>query len=381
MKKCIFFSVAVLLGVVLAQSGILYAGEETPAESQSVKLLPAFHPGSAAWPDNHGVHINAHGGGVLFHDGIYYWFGEHKIAGRRGNSAQVGVHCYSSKDLYNWKDEGIALAVSDDRNSEIVRGCIIERPKVVYNQKTGKFVMWFHLELRGQGYRAARTGVAVSDSPTGPFVYHRSHRPNADTEPVNGLSGLEMPDGNDYFSRDMKPGQMARDMTVFVDDDGTAYHIHASEENYTLHISELTGDYLDFTGKFARVMPGGHNEAPAICKYDGKYYLIGSGCTGWAPNAARSMTADHIFGPWKNLGNPCRGVNPHNDAGPELTFGGQSTYILPVKSKKDAFIAMFDVWAPHNPIDGRYIWLPVQFEDGKIVIEWRDKWDLDVFDE
>ena len=30
------------------------------------------------WKDNTGVHINAHGGGVLFHNGRYYWFGEYK---------------------------------------------------------------------------------------------------------------------------------------------------------------------------------------------------------------------------------------------------------------------------------------------------------------
>lgn len=385
MIKSIKFIVVSLLLMILFYTGIVQSADDDPAAlvavvSESAKPLSSFEPGAPSWPDTNGVHINAHGGGVLFHDGVYYWFGEHKIQGRRGNSAQVGVHCYSSGDLYNWKDEGVALAVSEDRESEIVRSCVIERPKVIYNEKTKKFVMWFHLERRGQGYRAARTGLAVSDTPTGPYQYRGSFRPNAGLEPVNGLSGLEMPDGRDYFTRDMEAGQMSRDMTLFVDDDGKAYHIHAAEENYTLHISELTDDYLDFTDKFARVMPGGHNEAPAICKHDGKYYMITSGCTGWAPNAARSAVADNILGPWKSLGNPCRGVNPHNELGPELTFGGQSTYILPVQGKEDAFIAMFDVWTPRNPIDGRYIWLPVTFEDGKIIVEWKDKWDLSVFE-
>lgn len=73
---------------------------------------------------------------------------------------------------------------------------------------------------------------------------------------------------------------MSRDMTLFVDDDGKAYHIHAAEENYTLHISELSDDYTDFTDRWIRVFPGGHNEAPAIFKYKGRYYVITSGCTG-----------------------------------------------------------------------------------------------------
>ena len=73
----------------------------------------SFRPGEL-WPDDKGVHINAHGGGILDHEGRYYWFGEHKIAGEAGNTAQVGVHCYSSTDLYNWKDEGIVLPVVKD---------------------------------------------------------------------------------------------------------------------------------------------------------------------------------------------------------------------------------------------------------------------------
>ena len=104
--------------------------------SESVSAAPASFKPSAIWQDDQGVHINAHGGGVIFHEGSYYWFGEHKAAGRAGNRAQVGVHVYSSKDLTNWKDEGIALEVSDDPQSDIAKGSIIERPKVIYNAKT-----------------------------------------------------------------------------------------------------------------------------------------------------------------------------------------------------------------------------------------------------
>lgn len=86
----------------------------------------SFTPGEI-WPDNNGVHINAHGGGMLFHEGTYYWYGEHKIAGGAGNLAQVGVGMYSSKDLYQWKNEGIALPVSEDPQSDIAKGCVIER--------------------------------------------------------------------------------------------------------------------------------------------------------------------------------------------------------------------------------------------------------------
>ena len=118
------------------------------------------------WPDTEGRHINAHGGGVLLHNGTYYWFGEHKD--ERTSAAMVGVTCYSSTDLVNWKNEGVALCVSSEKGADLERGCIIERPKVIYNAATKKFVMWFHLELRHHGYDAARFGVAVSDKPEGP---------------------------------------------------------------------------------------------------------------------------------------------------------------------------------------------------------------------
>jgi len=355
-------------------SAVLLLTAMVSADEQS--LRNEFVP-DAVWPDHNGVHINAHGGGILDHDGVYYWFGEHKIAGRRGNSAQVGVHCYSSKDLYNWTDEGIALAVSEDPQSEITRGCIIERPKVIYNAKTRRFVMWFHLELKGRGYEAARTAVAVADGPTGPFTYLQSYRPNAGVWPVNVTQDDKRQGERNYLARDFETGQMARDMALFVDDDGKAWHIHAAEENYTLHISELTDDYLSFTGVYSRVMPFGHNEAPAICRRNGTYYMITSGCTGWAPNEARSMSAPTILGPWTQIGNPAVGTNPLNGLGPEKTWGAQSTFILPVRGKPGAFIAMFDVWTPRNPIDGRYIWLPVTFEDGRILVTWHDRWHLE----
>ena len=103
------------------------------------------------WRDTSGHVINAHGGGVMHYDGTYWWYGEHKVYGEAGNAAWVGVHAYSSKNLVDWEDRGIALKVSQDPESEIVAGCIIERPKVVRNAKTGNDVMFFHLELKGKG--------------------------------------------------------------------------------------------------------------------------------------------------------------------------------------------------------------------------------------
>lgn len=332
-----------------------------------------FRPG-ALWPDDKGVHINAHGGGILEDHGVYYWFGEHKVSGEAGNRAQVGVHVYSSRNLTDWHDEGIALAVSNDPASDIVKGAIIERPKVVRNARSlgGKYVMWFHLELKGHRYDAARAGVAVADKVTGPYVYQGSFRPDAGAWPVD-VTAADKDPATSFLARDHAGGQMARDMTLFVDDDGTAYDIYASEENHTMHISRLTDDYLRSAGQYARMMPNGDDEAPAIFKHGGKYYLVTSGLTGWAPNAAKSYVADHMFGPWKPLGNPVRGTPEQQ----KITFGGQSTYALTLRRNGcTRHILMFDIWRKHDAIDGRYVWLPVEWEGGKPVVRWRDSWTL-----
>jgi beta-xylosidase len=285
---------------------------------------------------------------MLFDQGRYWWFGEHKVEGKKGNNAWVGVHCYSSADLYNWKDEGIALKVSEDSASDITAGCILERPKVIFNRQSGKYVMWFHLELKGQGYKAARSGVAVADRVAGPYSLVESMRPN---------------------------GEMARDMTLFVDDDGKAYHFYASEDNATMVISELSGDYLKPSGRFVKILNGRFREAPAVCKHRGKYYLITSDCTGWAPNAAGVAVAESIWGPWKESGNPCQGAVSETG----LTFRSQSTFIQPVVGRPGAFILMADRWNPGNAIDGRYVWLPIMWENDMPAIRWMHEWNLDVF--
>ena len=342
------------------------------------------------WTDTEGNHINAHGGGIIFYNDTYYWFGEYRLPRGEKDRSRYGVSCYSSKDLINWKNEGIALLVINDTASLLKPGCVIERPKVIYNKKTGKFVMWFHHELKGQGYKAAMTGVAVSENITGPYKYIHSLRPNAGIWPVNfpeefkksrdGETNLKswsdewkmaVKEGL-FVRRDFAGGQMARDMTIFVDKDGKAYHVHSSEENMTLHFSELTDDYLDFTGRYYRVLPGDSNEAPAVFFAKGNYYMITSGTTGWKPNAARLSVSKKLSGEWKTIGNPCRGNENEN----KITFGSQSTQILPVQGKKDSFIYMGDRWTPENLATSPHIWLPIEWEKGLPVIKWYTEWNL-----
>ncbi|VYT72342.1 Glycosyl hydrolases family 43 [Paraprevotella clara] len=355
--------------------------------SVGAQSLERITPGQE-WPDRKGEHINAHGGGLLFHEGKYYWYGENRPA--RGFTTEVGVEVYSSSDLMNWEDEGVALAVSEEAGHDIERGCIMERPKVIRNPKTGKFVMLFHLELKGKGYAAARVGFAESDSPVGPFRFIRSLRPNAGKWPtdfsrrdIRKAKKLKETDYKEWWTpewreaireglllaRDVPGGQMSRDMTVYVDDDGKAYHIYSAEENLTLNLAELTDDYLDYTGRYVRIAPGGQNEAPTIFKRDGVYWMITSGCTGWAPNEARMFKAASLWGPWEQLPSPFVG----KDA--KKSFHTQGTYIFKVEGTEDGFVFMADRWNPQSLKNSRHIWLPIDFEaDGTPVIRWVDSW-------
>jgi hypothetical protein len=364
-------------GAVLAVAVAMSVGRSMAAEPSAASA--EFVPG-AIWRDTAGQPINAHGGGVLFHQGVYYWYGElkegrtyvpavnHSWGGTRVVAG--GVSCYSSTNLTDWKNEGVVLpSVADDPNHDLHCDKVIERPKVIYSRATKKFVMWLHAD--SLDYKAARSGVAVSDTPTGLFQYQGSFRPNAGIWPINVTEADKLISKTNALARDFAGGQMARDMTLFVDDDGKAYQFYASEGNPTLHVSLLTDDYLKPAGKYARIFIGRSMEAPTVFKRDGKYYLIASDCTGWKPNAARSAVATNIFGPWTELGNPCRG------AGAELTFGAQSTFVLPVAGQPNRFIFMADRWKQWDLADSRYVWLPLEFSaDGRPTVPWQERWTL-----
>ena len=429
------------------------------------------------WYDNNGRHIQAHGGQAVktaeelgidsnevMSAGLhhYYWFGEDRSNGY-GNSP--GVHVYSSDDSYNWIDEGLALRaatgqeeiktdsyftnlygdngiVSDETASKIytylgttkdsVTGnqAIIERPKVIYNQKTHQWVMWWHSDgnvtANGGTYDRSLAAVATSESPTGPYKMIGAYR---------------MPNRSNYTAcQAAVPGQ-ARDMTVFKDSEGTAYLSYSSENNASLYFAKLNDDYTNVikttdsdqiagelndvnggstildtgfmqyseSGKYPYILDDGTSdspqrgtdyqivrecgnlEAPIVFQHGGRYYALASGATGWAPNPQTYYTADSIMGSW------IRGIEPDDpyenikyDSIPEggdgllsvgdfrkTTFGSQGSGVLDLGEGR--FVYLADRWNGGDATS-TYVWLPMTFaEDGRLSMtnpstESSDKW-------
>ena len=299
------------------------------------KGFEKVNPGDL-WLDNKGEHIQAHGGGIIKVGKTYYWFGEDR--GKENDPSMRYVACYSSKDLVNWEFRNqVFKPVSIDGISE---GLIVERPKVYYNRKSKKYVMYFHLD--STKYRVAKVGIAVSDKVDGDYKYVKSFRP----------LGLE-----------------SRDIGQFIDDDGSAYLVFESRPSKGFYIAKLSADYMDVEKEVAFIKSP--LEGGAIVNYNGLYYAIGSALTSWAPNPNKYATAKSLAGPWSEF---------QDIAPPETnTYGSQSTMMIKVAGKKaTTVIFMADRWKPRTQWDSRYLWMPLEIGDGKLRLPEPKPWLLNV---
>lgn len=306
-------------------------------------LIPARSEAAAAniqngiqFKDTNGNVVHAHGGGVIKVGGYYYWFGEN----RNSDGTFNAVSCYRSADLKNWEFRSNVLTKD---SAEELNVSNIERPKVIYNSSTGKFVMWMHWE-NGVDYGQARTAVASSSTVDGTYTYHGSFRPL----------------GND-----------SRDMTVF-NDNGTAYLISATKVNADLNIYKLTSDFLGVDSLVQTLWPGQYREAPAMFKRNGVYFLVTSGATGWNPNQAKYATATSIDGTWSGLSN----------FGDSTAYDSQSAYVLPVEgSQTTSYLYMGDRWAGAwggKVMESKYVWLPLRFPSNtSLAMDWYSTIDID----
>lgn len=312
----------------------------TFVSAQNTRIQPG-----TVWNDQAGKPINAHGGCIVYHEGTYYLFGEDRTKGLSN-----GVSCYTSKDLYNWTRVGLALTPEgtprEDLN-DISKGRLFERPKVVYNAKTKKWVMWSHWEINNANYGAGRVCVATSNKITGPYKLYKTFRPNHHD---------------------------SRDQTLFVDTDGKAYHFCSTDMNTNTLVSLLNTSYTEPTGTEAKILRDLKFEAASVFKVGKKYFGLFSGCTGWAPNPGKTAYTDQLLGCWTPGGNFAV------DKDRQTTYRSQSCDVFKVPGKENAYIYMGDRWNPDDVGNSTYIWLPVSMRSGYPTVRWYDDWDLSVFD-
>lgn len=310
------------------------------------------------WLDTDGNPIQAHGGYIIKHEGFYYWYGENRIGDNY-------VACYRSTDLLNWEfrrnvltrnSEAYETRVKSDMRLVNEKGgkVNIERPKVLFCEKTGRFVMWAHFE-NGINYDCAACCVASCDTPDGDFVYHGSFRPF---------------------------GEMSRDCTLFLDDDGRAYFVSASRDNKDTHVYRLARDFLNLDKYCGILWQGELREAPALYKKDGEYHMLSSYCSGWEPNQGKYSRSQKIAEDWDDL----------ELFGDETTFDSQPSFVLPVeKDGKTCYLYFGDRWCyksldlgvsnDDDTIDyyakSTYVVLEIQFDQkGNPFIEWEDEFSL-----
>lgn len=287
------------------------------------------------WPDDRGKHIQAHGGGILKVGDTFYWFGEERSQGM--NPTYRYVSCYSSTNLAQWTFRRHALKVHDPERFR--PGWVLERPKVFYNRKTKKFVMYMHVD--DERYQLARVGVAVCDTVDGDYQWVKSFRPL---------------------------GHESRDIGQFIDDDGTGYLVF-EDRPFGFRIAKLSEDYLDVEREMSLIPE--HMEGGAIVHYQGLYYAIGSALTGWNPNPNKYATAKSLEGPWSEF----KDIAPPE----QKTYGSQSTMMLKiVGTKATTVIFMGDMWKPQTQWDSRYLWMPLQIGEGKLSLPEPKPWTLDI---
>ncbi|PKQ66012.1 hypothetical protein BZG01_12710 [Labilibaculum manganireducens] len=288
------------------------------------------------WPDKDGNHIQAHGGGVIKIKNTYFWYGEQRSQGLDPNYRYVS--CYSSKDLMNWKFRGNVLKMTAP--DSLASNWVLERPKVFYNEKTGKCVMYFHIDVN---YGIANMGMAVSDSPTSEFKYIKRFRPM---------------------------GHESRDISQFIDNDGSAYLIYEDRKIWGTRIVKLSDDYMELE-KEVSVLEYVKMEGGGIFHKDGLYYLVGSRLTGWNPNPNVYATAPSLEGPWSKL----NGIAPKE----VKTYGSQTTMLLTVAGTKDTTVIFLgDIWRPENQHTSTYLWMPLKVGDGKLWLPEPQPWKINV---
>lgn len=350
-------------------------------------MYDSIRPGKV-WLDTEGKRIHAHGGSVMYLDGAYYWYGENKeFTDPAKDIWHWGVRCYRSTDLYNWEDLGVIIPPNtEDASSSLHPSQCMDRPHIIYNRFTKKFVCWLKI-MHGA---VQDETVLTADSITGPYTIVRE-----------GLRPL---------------GMNAGDFDLAVAYDGKGYYYFERVHSETI-CADLSEDYTSVTGYYSTHFPHSHppfvREATAHFLRKGKHYLITSGTSGYYPNPSEVAIADTWHGPFTVLGDP----HPADES--RTSYHSQISSVLKVEGKKDLYIACADRWMPQfTHLDAKkylecydiiyspdttdeqkaaawaersklpsaitreadYVWLPIRFEGDMAYIDWHDEWKIEDYE-
>ena len=270
------------------------------------------------WKDTEGNIVQAHAPGFIQVNDTWYMIGED-----RTNQWNPDVNMYSSKDLVHWKFE---RKIIENRVTHPQLGVdrMIERPKLMYCEKTGKYVVWCHWEAGNYG--ASEAAVFVADQVNGEYRYHWSGRPL---------------------------GVKSRDCNVFVDTDGTAYFISTIEENQHLGLFKLSDDYLSAV-EYTELFKWKSREAPVIVKVNGVYHMLSSACSGWDPNQCQLAYSRSLTSGWSDLKN----------VGNKISYDTQAAAVLTVAGKEGtSYIYVGDRWQDPALAESKTIMFPISFTD------------------
>ncbi|MGV3618838.1 MAG: family 43 glycosylhydrolase [Fimbriimonas sp.] len=193
--------------------------------------------------------------------------------GTRGTGQRF--HAFSSKDLQKWEDHGPVLNFADVKwiGDDGERNHYAWAPAIT--RRNGKF--YFYFSVGPQGRTPARTGVAVGDSPAGPF--RDSGKPL-----LTGGNGFE-----------------AIDPFVFQDPKSNkAYFYAGGSAGAKLRIFELKPNMTEFAREIPVKTPPHFTEGAFVHYRRGTYYLTYShGYWRDASYSAHYATSGTPFGPWR----------------------------------------------------------------------------------
>ncbi len=379
---------------LIEQFKVIDAEEKAAEAKPETHHQDAVYPGQV-WLDTTGERIQAHGGAVIYENGTYYWYGENKKYTDGKNGIWTwGLNIYSSKDLCNWKHEGYLIPpVLDDPNSAMFPTKRVDRPHIVKNEKTGKYVCWIKLS----GPEAAFT-IWQSDSLIG---------------------GYEMVE-NLYNPGGYKIG----DFDLIADKESGNAYIYFDADHKSTVCMKLTDDYLhadcEVSRSYENLMPPFTREAQSLFEANGRKYMITSSMSGYVPNRSDCAVSDSWESVFRSIGDPH--VNDDSCA----SFNSQISKVFKVEGTDDLHIAMADRWLSDYHVDARiadlfirvigsaydperyqatdeekremyaanklesantsvadYVWLPLIIKapteadpDGSVKIEWKDSWSL-----